>query len=96
MAKNRKTGGRQAGTPNKATAAIKALALEHAETAIAELGRLALAAKSDSVRVAAIKELLDRGIGRAPAAPEDNEEAIGHIVKFITGFSNPQGGPKRG
>lgn len=65
MAKGKKTGGRVAGTPNKATADLKALAQVHAPQAIAELARLVKAAESEAARVAAIKELLDRGYGKA-------------------------------
>jgi hypothetical protein len=60
-----KFGGRQKGTPNKATADIKALARVHASKAIAELSRLAEHAESEAARVAAIKELLDRGYGKS-------------------------------
>jgi hypothetical protein len=58
-------GGRQAGTPNKATADIKALAQVHGAKAVKELARLAVEAESESARVAAIKELLDRGYGKS-------------------------------
>jgi hypothetical protein len=61
----RKTGGRKKGTPNKATAEIKALAQLHAEAAMKELARLATGAESEAARVAAIKELFDRGFGKA-------------------------------
>ncbi len=64
MAAGRKTGGRQKGTPNKATADIKALAQEHAPKVMAELARLATEAESEAARVSAIKELLDRGYGK--------------------------------
>lgn len=63
-------GGRKAGTPNKATADIKALAQEYTKDAINELARLAGKAESEAARVAAIKELLDRGHGRAAQAVE--------------------------
>jgi hypothetical protein len=64
---------------------------------IAELARLAVKSKSDSARVAAIRELFDRAYGKAPQSlSEDGEDAIGTIVRFVTGFSNPGGGPKRG
>lgn len=65
MAAGRKTGGRRKGTPNKATADIKALAQVHAESAMVELARLATEAESEAARVAAIKELFDRGFGKA-------------------------------
>lgn len=44
---------------------IRDLARQHAPAAIAELARLTLRARSEGVRVAAIKELLDRGFGRS-------------------------------
>ena len=65
MAAGRKTGGRTKGTPNKATADIKALAMKHAASAMDELARLATGAESEAARVAAIKELFDRGFGKA-------------------------------
>ena len=61
-------GGRKAGTPNKVTAEIKALAAEHAPAIIKELVRLATKAKNEATRVAAGKELLDRAFGKAPQA----------------------------
>ena len=57
--------GRKKGTPNKVTAEIKELAQKYGPEAIAELARLATQAESEAARVAAIKELLDRGYGRA-------------------------------
>jgi hypothetical protein len=57
--------GRKKGTPNKVTAEIKELAQNYGPEAIAELARLATKAESEAARVAAIKELLDRGYGRA-------------------------------
>jgi hypothetical protein len=53
--------GRKKGTPNKVTVEIKELAQKYGPDAIAKLARLATKAES----VAAIKELLDRGYGRA-------------------------------
>jgi len=41
------------------------LAQQYGPEAIAELARLATKAESEAARVAAIKELLDRGYGRA-------------------------------
>jgi hypothetical protein len=43
---------------------VQALARQHAPRIIAELARLALKAKSETARIAAIRELLDRGYGR--------------------------------
>lgn len=57
-------GGRKKGTPNKATAEVKALAGKYTEAAIKELARLATKAESEAARVAAIRELLDRAHGK--------------------------------
>jgi hypothetical protein len=60
--------------PNKATRDIKALAQEFSPKAIAGLAGLAglvegiRPAQSEQARVAAMKELLDRGHGRPPQA----------------------------
>jgi hypothetical protein len=40
---------------------VQELARQHAPTVIVELARLALRAKSETARIAAIRELLDRG-----------------------------------
>ena len=61
-------GGRRRGTPNKATAEIKALASEHVPAIVKELVRLATKATNEATRVAAGKELLDRVFGKAPQA----------------------------
>ena len=67
-------GGRRAGTGrpvgalNKATADIRALAQQYTDEAIKELARLATQAESEQARVAAIKELLDRGYGKSTQA----------------------------
>lgn len=68
-------GGRQKGTPNKATASIKALAANHAPAAMEELFRLATKANSEAVRVAAIRELFDRGFGKARQPLVGDEDA---------------------
>jgi hypothetical protein len=76
MAKGQKTGGRAAGTPNKVTADIKALAQSFGPDAIRKLAQLSglavdddgnrvPAAESGTTQVAALKELLDRGYGKA-------------------------------
>ena len=44
---------------------MRELARQHAPAVITELARLALKAKNEHVRVAAGKELLDRGYGKA-------------------------------
>ncbi|MGO9430911.1 DUF5681 domain-containing protein [Rhodoblastus sp.] len=70
--------GRKKGTPNKATAEIKEICRKHAPDVIAELARLATKAKSEQARVSAIKELLDRGFGKAmqPIAGDSGGDPI--------------------
>ena len=79
MAKGKKTGGRRAGTPNKATAEIKTLAREHGAAMIAQLVRLASEAETDAAKVAAAKEVLDRGYGKSAQAAE-GREAMGALL----------------
>ncbi|WP_347467537.1 hypothetical protein [Burkholderia stagnalis] len=62
-----KTGGRQKGTPNKVTADVKALAREYGPQMIHVLAKIATSqAKSvpAAAKVAAARELLDRGYGK--------------------------------
>ncbi|MDR3448169.1 MAG: hypothetical protein P4M15_00190 [Alphaproteobacteria bacterium] len=65
MAQGKKTGGRVAGTPNKATAQIKTLAGAYSAEAVDILISVARNADSDAAKVAACRELLDRGHGKA-------------------------------
>jgi hypothetical protein len=44
---------------------LRDLARTHAPEAVRELARLAMHAKSETARIAAIRELLDRGFGKA-------------------------------
>ncbi|QOZ25902.1 DUF5681 domain-containing protein [Bradyrhizobium sp. CCBAU 51753] len=57
----------QSGNPGgrpKVVAEVQNLARQHAPAVVAELARLALKAKSETARIAAIRELLDRGYGK--------------------------------
>ena len=63
-----------AGGRPKVIAELRALARAHAPDAIKELARLAIKAKSEATRVAAIRELLDRGYGKAGQAPVTENE----------------------
>ena len=86
MAKGEKTGGRVAGTPNKATASIREAAQQYTETALETL----VAVMGDetappAARVAAANSLLDRGHGKPRQALDvDHKGELTHlIVKFI-------------
>ena len=57
-------GGRQQGTPNKATAEIKDLARSYTTQALETLAQVMLAGESEAARVSAANALLDRGYGK--------------------------------
>ncbi|WP_072389474.1 hypothetical protein [Hyphomicrobium sp. CS1BSMeth3] len=61
-------GGRRKGTPNRATADIKAAAQLHGAAALERLAYLMTNADSEAAQVAAAKEILDRAYGKAPQA----------------------------
>ena len=63
-----KTGGRQAGTPNKYSLEAKEAAQKFGQAALDELARLMTTSESDSVRVAACNAILDRAYGKPLAA----------------------------
>src|SRR5215470_1879744 len=68
--------GNPGGRP-RVIAELRALARAHAPDAIKELARLAIKAKSESARVAAIRELLDRGYGKvAQMLAAENEDDL--------------------
>ena len=98
--------GRKAGTPNKATAAIRALAGEYANEAIVMLADLM---KSDNTpaaaRISAAKELLERGYGKpgtyaalelkTPLSELSPKDAIGIISdKAATGAISMEEGQR--
>lgn len=64
----REGAGRKKGVPNKVSAELKELARPYAPEALATLCKIMRTSKQDAARVAAAKELLDRGFGKAPQA----------------------------
>ena len=65
MAKGKKTGGRQKGSTNKIAAEIKELAQKHGPAMIEGLLEMARDKEAPhAARVAAHKEVLDRGFGK--------------------------------
>ena len=86
----REGAGRPKGSLNKATADIKALAMQHAPEVMQELARLATQAESEAARVAAIKELLDRGFGKAKQSidADVNATLVVEIVRFGEGSAS--------
>ncbi len=88
MATGIKTGGRKKGTPNKITADIRKAAQAYGDKAIK--GLASIAEKTDApeaARVAAWRELLDRGYGKS-SQPVDGDGQGGPIqhsleVRFV-------------
>ena len=67
--------------PNGEGPVLKSLTRTHDAAVVVELARLATAAESESVRLAAIKELLDRSFGRTPQAqPEGAAGGTAHVL----------------
>jgi hypothetical protein len=74
----------QSGNPGgrpRVIAELRELARAHAPEAVAELARLAKDAKSETARIAAIKELLDRAYGNPTqfVATENDEPALNDL-----------------
>ena len=85
MAAGRKTGGRKAGTPNKATAELKELARQYTGEALEALVTVMRSAESDAARVAAVREIFDRGYGKATQLLASDEAAGGLKLTVATG-----------
>ena len=64
MATGRKTGGRQKGSLNKATAEVREEAQKYTVEALEGLAQIARTSDTDAAKVAAWKAILDRGHGR--------------------------------
>ncbi len=76
-----KTGGRQKGTPNKATAGIRKAAQAHGLAALKKLVALTKS-KNETVVLAACNAILDRAYGRpAQVMPEPDGENV--LFSFI-------------
>jgi hypothetical protein len=70
----RENAGRKKGSPNKITAEIKYIAQEHGEKAIGILVDLMYNANSDTTKVMAAKEILDRAYGKSTQYQEISGE----------------------
>lgn len=87
MAAGRKTGGRVKGVPNKATRDVKAQAGKYTAEALRTLAEIMKSSESDAARVAAAKELLDRGHGKS-AQPVTGEGGEGPITVVVRKFAD--------
>lgn len=98
MAIGQKTGGRKPGSLNKSTSEIKALARVHGPAIVARLAKLSgitvddngnpiPGAESEATQATAMKELLDRGFGKATQIIAGDDDAapvsISMKVKFV-------------
>lgn len=80
--------GRPLGSPNKAAGAVKELARAYGPDGIRALGEIAgfgapgLRSDNDMTRIVAIRELLDRGYGKAsqPLVGEDGKALFPRLV----------------
>src|SRR4051812_201911 len=82
MAKFRKGASGNPGGRPKVLSELQELARNHAPEVIAELARLAVKARSETARIAASRELLDRGFGRARQSVEVSHPEV-DIVQMI-------------
>ena len=70
--------------PKQARRDMIVQAQQHADAVVQELFRLCTAANSETVRVAAIKELLDRAFGRlAPSASADEDHPLEAAIRGL-------------
>lgn len=82
MAETQRKRGRPKGSLNKATADIKALAQVHTPRALQVLANIMEKSESDPARVAAAKEMLDRGHGKSTQPISGGDEG-GLLVRII-------------
>src|SRR5262245_31002881 len=81
--------GRPKGSRNKVNVELGEAAREYTIRALEQLWKIATHSRSDGARVAALKEILDRGHGKAPQALEHSglkithEEALKQIAEKI-------------
>lgn len=80
-----KTGGRKAGAPNRVTADIKALAQTYGPEAVDTLAEIMRdGSHPPAARVAAAKELIDRGFGKAVQPTElSGKDGMPFAYEFI-------------
>lgn len=86
--------GRKKGTPNKATADIRAAAQEYTGQALNVLVQIATAGESEAARVAAANSILDRAHGKPRQSVEveaDVTATVRKIERTIVDPPNPNG-----
>jgi hypothetical protein len=96
VCKGERRGGRQSGTPNRATAEIKGLARMHGADAIEQLARIMSHGTSEAVQIAAARELLDRGYGRPTQAITGDPDGAPIALVIYTGVDRDPDGDDGG
>lgn len=93
MAAGRKTGGRKAGTPNKATASVRAVAGAYTQQAIDTLAKIMQDEAEPAIaRVRAAAELLDRAHGRPHQSADVDVRGLAtgpRIIEVVAGPIDP-------
>ncbi len=78
----REGAGRKKGIPNKATAELKGMAREYTVEALETLVGVMRDGESDAAKVAAAREVLDRGYGKASQVISGDED--GGPIEVVT------------
>jgi hypothetical protein len=81
----RHPGGRPKGSPNIATRELKEAARAFSVDALNTIAEIMRSGENQTVRLAAAKELLDRGFGKSTQMVATDEEAGGFSVQVVTG-----------
>lgn len=84
--KGLKTGGREKGTPNKASASLKEAAQVHTEKALATIVQVMGDDTAPATRLAAAIALLDRGHGKPQ--PAQNAPDLSTYLEILEQFGN--------
>lgn len=80
----RPNSGRKKGSPNKITAEVRSIAQQYGEQAIKMLADMMVAGESETARIAAAKEILDRAYGKASQLIEGPGENGEHLIENKT------------
>lgn len=79
----REGSGRKKGVPNKVNADIRAAARRHTAKALEIISKLMIEGESEQVRLAAAKEIMDRGHGKPMQSVEHSGEGGGPIKASV-------------
>jgi hypothetical protein len=82
--RKRKSSARKPGGDAKAANAIRKAAQRYGKKAVEKLWSIATTAESDAAKIAALKEILDRGYGKeSRTLPTDTEQAVIRRIERI-------------